>query len=167
MASWPLLSQKINYLLASQSIVWYLLCEITDIDTSNYHRYRHRYRYRYWYRSISKSKQAIHKRKKSLYLYNNTTRCIRTKKPDILYNEGRVQFTERKLQPLITILPERFPAVWIKKYACSISEFKLQVSIRIYSAYYIYYTHLTAGWHMYTNLWFVGVYALTYTYRHF
>ena len=34
MASWPPLSQKINYLLASQSIVWYLLCEITDIDTS-------------------------------------------------------------------------------------------------------------------------------------
>ena len=54
MVSWPPLSQKINYLLASQSIVWYLLCEITDIDTSNYHRYRHRYRYWYWYRSISK-----------------------------------------------------------------------------------------------------------------
>ena len=53
MASWPLLSQKINYLLASQSIVWYLLREITDIDTSNYHRYRHRYQYQYWYWSIS------------------------------------------------------------------------------------------------------------------
>ena len=46
MASWPPLSQKINYLLASQSIVWYLLRKITDIDTYNYHRYRHRYRYR-------------------------------------------------------------------------------------------------------------------------
>ena len=42
-----------RYTVASQSIVWYLLREITDIDTSNYHRYRHRYRYRYWYRSIS------------------------------------------------------------------------------------------------------------------
>ena len=29
MASWPPLSQKINYLLACQSIVWYLLREIT------------------------------------------------------------------------------------------------------------------------------------------
>ena len=65
-----------------------------------------------------KFKQAIHERKKSLYLYNNTTRCIWTKKPEIHHNGGRVQFTERKLQPFITILPERFPAVWIKKDIC-------------------------------------------------
>ena len=32
MASWPPLSQKINYLLASQSIVWYLLREITEVN---------------------------------------------------------------------------------------------------------------------------------------
>ena len=43
MASWPPLSQTFNYLLASQSIVWYLLRKITDTDTSNYRWYRHRY----------------------------------------------------------------------------------------------------------------------------
>ena len=43
-----------------------------------------------------KFQQAIHQRKKSVYLSNNTTKCIWTKKSDNHHNGGRVQFIERK-----------------------------------------------------------------------
>ena len=41
-------------------------------------------------------------------------RCIWTNKPDIHHNRGQVQFIKRKFWPSIIILPERFPAVWMK-----------------------------------------------------
>ena len=80
--------------------------------------------------------QVIHERKKSLCLYNISTRCIWTKKPDIHHKGGRVQLIERKLWPSITILPERFPAVWIKKYVAPVSlNYRSILRAQVYKTY--------------------------------
>ena len=58
-----------------------------------------------------------------------------------------MQFIERKLWPSTTILPKRFPAVWIKKYVAPVSLNDRLVYVYILRLVYIN-THLTTGWYI-------------------